>query len=68
MVKVWFPPELTVTLPEGEMEPLLLADAVMMYEVMTNVTLIEWFEVTLLKVYEEMGPWDTPSTFTSATL
>jgi hypothetical protein len=30
--------------------------------------LIEWLEVTLLNVYEVIAPFDTPSTFTSATL
>jgi hypothetical protein len=33
MVKAWLAPELIVTLPLGEIEPLLPADAVIVYEV-----------------------------------
>jgi hypothetical protein len=68
MVKIWLPPELTVTLPLGEMEPLLPADAVMVYDRIAKEALIEWLEVTFWNVYDVMAPLDTPSTFTSATL
>jgi hypothetical protein len=40
MVKVWLPPELTVTLPLGEIEPLLPADAVIVYDVIPSCVIV----------------------------
>ncbi len=37
MVKLWVPPEFTVTVPEGVMEPFALAVAVIVYVAATNV-------------------------------
>ena len=55
---------MTLTLPDGEIEPPEAAEAVMEYELAVKVALIVWFDVTLLKVYELTAPTEAPSTVT----
>jgi hypothetical protein len=64
MEKVLFEPWLTDTAPDGEIVPPVPADAVIVYEIAEKVALMVWAAVTLLKVYELIAPWDTPSTVT----
>jgi hypothetical protein len=69
MVKVLLAPDVTRTLLDGEIDPLVPADAVIVYDmelevVAVNVAEIPWFAVTLLKVYEVTAPTDAPSTRT----
>jgi hypothetical protein len=64
MVKVLFDPWLTEIAPDGEIVPPVPADAAIVYEIDEKVALMVWAAVTLLKVYELMAPWDTPSTVT----
>ena len=66
MLKLWLAPELTLTPPTGVIEPPEPAEAVMVkVEMLTvKVALMEWFAVTLLKVYELTAPTEEPSTVT----
>ena len=50
IVKVWFAPQFTDTLPVGEMLPPLAAEAEIVYVIKLNDAEIVWFAVTLLNV------------------
>ena len=50
IVKVWFDPPLTATAPEGDMEPPVPADALIVYVFTAKLADIVWFAVTLLNV------------------
>ncbi|TMG82452.1 MAG: hypothetical protein E6H78_14685 [Betaproteobacteria bacterium] len=67
MVNVWLATALTVTLPAGEILPLAPADAAMVNVLIAKLAAIVWLAMTLLKVYVDTAPTDTPSTRTSAT-
>jgi len=67
MVNDWLAPEFTVTVPEGLIEPLLPALAVMVNVMGVNAALMVWSAVTLLNVKEVTAPWLAPSTVTLET-
>ena len=50
IVKVWFAPQFTDTLPEGEIVPPLPAEAEIVYVITLNDAEMVWFAVTLLNV------------------
>ena len=50
MVKVWFAPWFTVTVPLGEMVPLAPAVAAMVWVLMAKLAAMVWLAVTLVKV------------------
>src|SRR5438552_2452218 len=66
MVKLWFAPQLTLTAPEGLIEPLAPAEALMVKVWVENEALMVWLVRTLLKVKLEIAPCETPSTSTSS--
>ena len=65
--KVWFEPPLTATAPEGDMEPPVPADALIVNVLTAKLADIVWLEVTLVKVYELTAPSEAPSTSTLET-
>src|ERR1043165_2359579 len=74
IVKVWVAPQLTDTLPqgeiapppEGEIVPPLPAEAVIVNVLRLNDAEIVWVAVTFVNVKLEIAPCDTPSTRTLA--
>src|SRR5207249_841609 len=66
IVNVWFEPQFTLTVPDGEMVPPVPADAVMLKVLMLKLAEIVWLAVTFENVKLAIAPCDTPSTRTSA--
>ena len=50
MVNAWSLPQLTVVAPDGEIEPLAPAEAVMISGLATKLALMVWLAPTVLKV------------------
>src|SRR6266508_3230564 len=68
MVNVVVAPELTLTIPDGDIEPFEPALAVMVNVFTENVAEIVWLTVMLLKVYVGFVATAPPSTVTVSIL